>query len=73
MADQKQRKEERDVPDRPGQALESGEPDVTGRSRGHVINEEGASDSGEAAEKSADKPDKSEGPHWESGRQPAVE
>jgi hypothetical protein len=73
MPKNKQRKDEREMTDRAEQAVESGAQDETGRSRGHIINEDGTSASGRAARKSANEPDKSEGQHWESGRQSAVE
>ena len=71
MPDNKRPKDEREMTDRPDQAVESGEPDETGRSRGRVIGEDGDSASGPAADKSAAKPDRNQGPHWESGRQQA--
>jgi hypothetical protein len=73
MAQNKQQSDERKMGDRPDQAVESGEPDETKRSRGRIIGEDGDSASGPAAEKSAEKPEKGSGQHWESGRQQAGE
>jgi hypothetical protein len=73
MAQNKKQSDEREMSDRPDQAVESGEPDETKRSRGRIIGEDGDSASGKAAEKSAEKPEKGSGQHWESGRQQAGE
>jgi hypothetical protein len=71
MAENRKPKDEQEMTDRPDQALESGEQHETGRSRGRLIDEDGGSASGPAADKSAAKPDRNQGPHWESGRQQA--
>jgi hypothetical protein len=69
MADNKKDRDEHEMTDRPDQAIESGEQDETGRSRGRIIDEEGDSASGPAADKSVKKPERGSGQHWESGRQ----
>jgi hypothetical protein len=71
--DKNQQRDEREMTDRPDQAVESGEQDETKRSRGRIIGEDGDSASGPAADKSANKPEKGTGQHWESGRQQARE
>lgn len=73
MPEKKERKDERELEDRPGQAVESGEPEEVGRSHGHIIDEDGASASGQAAKKSKEAPERGTGQHWESGRQQASE
>lgn len=73
MPENKERKDEREMEDRPGQAVESGEHEEVGRVRGHVIDKDGTSASGEAADKSKAQPERGTGQHWESGRQQAGE
>jgi hypothetical protein len=73
MPEKQRRTDEREIPDRPEQAVESGEQDETKRSRGRIIGEDGDSASGPAAERSAKRPEKGTGQHWESGRQQAAE
>jgi hypothetical protein len=61
------RGQRRDLPDDPGQALESGEQGATGRSRGEIIEKDGSSPTSDAKRKPSQQTAGGE-QHFESGR-----